>query len=67
VRARRRALETGEAEAAVLEDLSRRDRLDSTRAASPLIIPHGAVVIDTSDLTFDAVVDEVLGLIDAKS
>ena len=67
VRARRRALETGEAEAAVLEDLSRRDRLDSTRVASPLIIPDGAVVIDTSDLTFDEVVDEVLVLIGAKS
>ena len=67
VRARRRALETGESAVDVLEDLSRRDRLDSTREASPLTIPEGAVVVDTSDLTFDEVVDKVLGLISAKS
>jgi CMP/dCMP kinase len=67
VRARRRALETGETVDDVLEDLNRRDRLDSTREASPLTIPEGAVVVDTSELTFDEVVDQVLGLIRAKS
>lgn len=67
VRAGRRAIETGESLEEVLEDLNRRDRLDSTRKASPLIIPEGAVVVDTSDLTFEEVVDEVLGLISAKS
>lgn len=67
VRARRRAIETGDPVAEVLEDLSRRDRLDSTRQASPLTIPDGAVVLDTSNLSFDQVVDEVLALIRAKS
>jgi cytidylate kinase len=67
VRARRRAIETGEPVEEVLEDLNRRDRLDSTRQASPLLIPEGAVVVDTSELSFDQVVDEVLGLINAKS
>jgi cytidylate kinase len=67
VRARRRAMETGESVQDVLEDLIRRDRLDSTRFASPLTIPVGAVVVDTSELTFDEVVDEVLRLIQAKS
>jgi cytidylate kinase len=32
-----------------------------------LTIPEGALVIDTSELTFEEVVDEVLGLIRAKS
>jgi CMP/dCMP kinase len=67
VRARRRSIETGEHVDDVLEDLNRRDRLDSTRQASPLTIPEGAVVLDTSDLSFDEVVGEVLGLIRAKS
>jgi cytidylate kinase len=67
VRAGRRAMETGESVEEVLEDLKRRDQLDSTRKASPLTIPEGAVVVDTSNLTFEEVVDEVLSLISAKS
>jgi cytidylate kinase len=67
VRAERRAKETGESLEEVLEDLNRRDRLDSTRAASPLTIPEGAVVVDTSDLSFDQVVERLLELIEAKS
>jgi cytidylate kinase len=66
-RARRRAEETGEELDEVLEDLNRRDRLDSTRQASPLVVPEGAIVIDTSDLTFDDVVDRVLAVIESKS
>ena len=67
VRARRRAAETGESLDAVLEDLIRRDGLDSTRAASPLTIPDDAVVIDTSELTFDEVVERVVALVSSKS
>jgi cytidylate kinase len=67
VRARRRAGETGEEFEAVLDDLNRRDHLDSTRAASPLRIPDGAVVVDTSHLKFEEVVDRVLHLIEARS
>jgi cytidylate kinase len=67
VRACRRARETGEDFDAVLADLNRRDRLDSTRPASPLVVPDGAIVVDTSKLTFAAVVDHLLSLIRAKS
>jgi cytidylate kinase len=67
IRARRRALETGKTVNDVLVELNRRDLHDSTRHASPLTIPEGAVVVDTSDLTFDEVVDKVLALISAKS
>jgi cytidylate kinase len=62
VRARRRAAQTGEEYSQVLEELGDRDRRDSTREASPLTVPEGAVVVDTSDMSVDEVVDLVLGL-----
>lgn len=62
VRARRRSSETGEDIDQVLNDLRRRDQLDSSRDTSPLSIPKDAVTIDTSDLTVDEVVDRVVSL-----
>lgn len=35
------------------DELRERDRMDSTRAESPLVKPSGAVEIDTSDLTIE--------------
>lgn len=67
VRAARRAGETGDDHSSVLEDLGRRDRFDSTRTASPLTVPQGAVVIDTSDLSFDEVVAQVVSLVADRS
>jgi cytidylate kinase len=67
VRAERRALETGEDLDEVLTDLERRDRIDSTREASPLRVPEGAVVIDTTGLSFDQVVQMLLDLIESRS
>lgn len=66
VRARRRAAQVGEADAATIarwaENLAERDRLDSTRADSPLIEADGAVVVDTSDLDIGAVVERIVEL-----
>ena len=66
VRAARRAAEpTTQAEPSVADvaaDLARRDRLDSTRAASPLAAAPDAVHVDTTSLTADQVVAAVLGL-----
>jgi cytidylate kinase len=62
VRARRRADQTGEDYERVLAELTDRDHRDSTRQASPLTIPDGAVVIDTSDMPFEQVVDRVIEL-----
>lgn len=45
--------------------LARRDRLDSTRAASPLALAPGAVVVDSTGRSVDDVVEEVLGLLPA--
>lgn len=43
----------------VLADVQRRDRLDSTRKVSPLRPATDAVIVDTSDLGKDAVIDEL--------
>lgn len=62
VRALRRAGETGRDVSRVLEEQERRDMFDSTRTVSPLTVPTGAVVIDTSDLTVDEVVARIVEL-----
>ncbi|MGZ4707808.1 MAG: (d)CMP kinase [Acidimicrobiales bacterium] len=62
VRASRRSREVAElAYETVASDLARRDALDQDRADSPLREADDAVVIDTSDLTVDDIVDAVLG------
>jgi cytidylate kinase len=47
----------------VLADIVRRDHLDSTRDASPLSIPDGARIVDTSHMTFDEVITSLIQLI----
>ena len=60
VRAQRRVAETGgdvrEVEASIIE----RDRRDSTRDSSPLLVATDAVEIDTSELAISDVVAEVV-------
>ncbi|MBT7227776.1 MAG: bifunctional 3-phosphoshikimate 1-carboxyvinyltransferase/cytidylate kinase, partial [Gammaproteobacteria bacterium] len=45
---------------ALLRDLKERDRRDSERAISPLKPAEDAIVIDTTDLTIEQVVSQVL-------
>jgi CMP/dCMP kinase len=52
-RARRRAAEGQE------DSIVERDRLDTTRKASPLAVPAGATDIDSTHLTLDEVVDRI--------
>ncbi len=47
----------------VLQDITRRDAIDSTRAESPLTIAPGAVVIDSSVLAVDEVVGQICILV----
>ena len=42
------------------DEIAARDRADSSRVASPLIIAPDAAVIDTSALTIDGVVDQIM-------
>ena len=37
-----------------------RDKLDSTRKTAPLVVPQGALRIDSSDMTLDQVVTQVI-------
>ena len=63
VRAERRVGEIGgdlhEVESAIVE----RDRLDSTRADSPLREVDGAIVVDTSEMSIDEVVDRIVEML----
>jgi cytidylate kinase len=65
IRARRRARQhphLSDDLAEVIADLERRDRRDSTRMSSPLKSAPDALVIDTSDLSVDRVVEEIVAL-----
>jgi len=63
VRALRRALETGAADAATVEaSLRARDAYDSNRAASPLTKSETATEIDTTHLTLDEVIALVVSM-----
>lgn len=69
VRAQRRATETsnevdGRELASTERQLRERDAKDSSRAVSPLTRADGAIELDTTDLTFDQVVDAVCGLVE---
>ena len=60
VRARRRAGEGVLDESAAAANIAERDRIDSTRDHSPLKAADDAVVVDTSDLTIEQVVDTIV-------
>ena len=48
------------------DQIAARDRADSSRRASPLIIAEDAHVIDSSNLTIDGVVGEIIGRLKMK-
>src|SRR3984893_8110029 len=60
VRARRRAAEGQR------DEIAERDRADSSRVAAPLVIAEDALVIDSSHLTIDGVVGEIIGRLKMK-
>jgi cytidylate kinase len=67
-RARRRASDAAHTgsqggQAAVAEAIQARDTADRTRAVSPLTVAPDAVLIDTTDLPIEAVVERVLEIV----
>ena len=48
------------------DQIAARDRADSSRRASPLIIAEDAHVIDSSNLTIDGVIGEIIGQLKRK-
>jgi len=67
IRAERRVAESGGDVDAVERSIVDRDRLDSTRADSPLAESSDSIVIDTSHRTIDEVVTSILALLETKS
>jgi CMP/dCMP kinase len=61
-RAHRRASELGGDQATVMAEQTLRDERDSTRAHSPLQAAPGAVVLDTTDMTIEQVVERIAAL-----
>jgi cytidylate kinase len=65
IRAARRAMELGEADEVTIAqwaaNLAERDRLDSTRADSPLREASDATVVDTSDRGVAEIVEDIAG------
>jgi cytidylate kinase len=63
-RARRRAMQSGKKEELqrIRQAMEVRDRQDSEREASPLRSAADAVVVDTTSLSLDQVVDRIVGL-----
>jgi len=59
-RAKRRAAEGRQ------DSIAERDRLDSSRKTSPLVVPAGAIDIDSTFLTLEQVVDKMAALIASK-
>jgi cytidylate kinase len=47
----------------IMADLASRDRQDETRREAPLRVPHDAMVIDTTDLNAEEVVERCLDMI----
>jgi cytidylate kinase len=66
-RARRRAAELGTDPEVVLREQAMRDERDRSRAVAPLVAAPDAVPVDTTGLTFDEVVDQIVTLaVEAK-
>jgi cytidylate kinase len=70
-RARRRALEFRAAgrdisEAAVLQDIRRRDERDMQRAAAPLKRAEDAVLLDTTHLDIDGAIRAAIDIVEAS-
>ena len=57
----------GDVAASVAAELRERDRRDRTRAASPLVAADDAVVINSTALSEDEVLEQVEGLVQKKS
>ena len=70
-RARRRAVDPAHsvsqaALADVATAMADRDRTDATRATSPLVIAPDAIHVDTTGVSVDDVVEEVMGVVEKR-
>jgi cytidylate kinase len=47
----------------IIEDIRRRDRIDSTREESPLTRTEDSILVDTTDLSIEETVDMIINLV----
>lgn len=68
VRAMRRALQSGRLDdyPEILADIQRRDQVDSQREIAPLKVAEDAMLIDTTEMSFDEVLETILRLVEEK-
>jgi len=65
-RAERRAAEEGGSDVdATRDSLLARDRIDSSRAASPLVMADGAVHVDSTFRTLDEVIEAIVAMVES--
>ncbi|MCH2133096.1 MAG: (d)CMP kinase [Phycisphaerales bacterium] len=50
-------------EQAIRNDIQKRDQLDRSRAAAPLVQPEGSILIDSTRMSIDEVVDQMIRLV----
>jgi len=74
-RAHRRTLQNAEREGrdfdeaeyeAILADINRRDAYDSSREAAPMVAADDSVVLDSTEMTIEQVVDTIVGLAEQR-
>lgn len=63
VRAQRRVAESGGDVDEIARSIAERDRIDSTRADSPLAEANGSTLVDTSDLSIEEVVERIHSMV----
>jgi cytidylate kinase len=71
-RARRRARQEGHGEdestlARIQDSIERRDRADESRAQSPLVRASDAVLLDSTELTFEEVAEAIVALVKERA
>ncbi|MDI9472549.1 MAG: (d)CMP kinase [Tissierellia bacterium] len=68
VRAMRRTLQSGRLDdyPEILADIQRRDQVDSQREIAPLKVAEDAMLIDTTEMSFDEVLETILRLVEEK-
>ena len=47
----------------ILKELAERDKIDRTKKYAPLIVPRGAIIIDSTNLNLDQTVDKIYSYI----
>ncbi|MDP6959716.1 MAG: (d)CMP kinase, partial [Planctomycetota bacterium] len=62
-RARRRHAESGGEIDLIRSEIEVRDESDRSRSVGPLVVPEGAIMIDSTSLSIDEVVEKICSIV----